>query len=404
MESGFVGGKLTFFRQLLQCSYPIYSWVCDSEGNLLDTDCGSLGLWDVFVRSDCLEYTLDCKGDVPVCLSTLLGMVWGAAFEDEDSERRIHVIGPVLNAELPQKIIEDAARQLVSEVTWRKDFIRMVTALPIAPVTLFYHYILMLHFCVTGERITASDIQYQSEVQHQNDRSSQGQERQPLRDRYQTYMAEKQLLYHVREGDLNYKGARARAASLSNGVRVKTVDPIEQVRISTIGFTTLCTRAAIEGGLTPDTAYTVGDAYIQSMLGCKTISELGALNNTMYEDFIRRVHKARINRTLSKPIHECCEYIQMHTEEELSISSLAALCGYTDYYLSRKFKNETGVNITDYIKFARVEKSKMLLTATKDPVQKIAKQMQFCSSSYFSKTFQQVTGMTPQQWREQYSF
>lgn len=52
-------------------------------------------------------------------------------------------------------------------------------------------------------------------------------------------------------------------------------------------------------------------------------------------------------------------------------------------------------------KFARVEKAKFLLTTTSDPIRDIVYQLQFCSSGYFAQTFQQITGLTPYQWREQ---
>ena len=268
--------------------------------------------------------------------------------------------------------------------------------MPVIPITMFQYYILMLHYCLTGEKLTTSDIQYQKSRQ-----GIPGQQEDPARsDRYQTYLAEKQLLYHVREGNLDYRQAWERAASLSNGIRVKNEDPLKQALTSTTSFVSLCVRAAIEGGLPPDTAYSVGDAYIQSMAGCKKIPELGALNHAMYDDFIRRVHRVRTNSGLSRPIMKCCEYIDLHAEEELSIPILGRNAGYTDYYLSRKFKAEVGESINDYINHVRVERAKMYLETTTSSISEIALKLHFCSSTYFSSVFRRITGKLPSEYRD----
>lgn len=203
----------------------------------------------------------------------------------------------------------------------------------------------------------------------------------------------------VREGNLDYQSATDRASELSSGVRISSGKPMEQAVISCAVFTSLCVRAAIEGGLSPENAYALGDSYIQSLIQCRTIAELTNINREMYGDFVRRVHKHRVNTEQSKQVRACCEYIELHPEEPVSLKQLAALVGYRDYYLSRKFKKETGFNINDYIKFARIEKAKPPLTSTREPVRDIARRLQFCSGSYFAQTFQQVTGVTPQQWR-----
>lgn len=388
--------KLSFLCELIRCSYPIPLSVYDSAGTLVHTDSESESLQQMFVGTGCLDYAVRFTGKAPLCLSSLLGLLWGAAYTGEGDQRRVYVIGPVLNAELPRKTIEDTARRHLTEPKLRSDFVGFMSELPVVPFPLFQHYMLMLHDCLNGERVSVSEIEYQKSIQQEG----AGREKRPFRDRHQTYMAEKQLLYHVREGDMNYRSAQARASSLSTGVRIKAQNPITQALISTTGFTALCTRAAIEGGLSPDTAYTVGDAYIQAMIDCGSVSELGALNHRMYEDFIQRVHKQRQNTALSGPVSECCEYIQLHPEEELSIAVLARLTGYSDYYLSRKFKKEMHMSIHEYIDCVRIERAKMLLETTKESVADIAATLHYCSSTYFSDTFRHITGKLPTEYRK----
>lgn len=255
----------------------------------------------------------------------------------------------------------------------------------------------MLHYCVTGEKLTRSDIQFQHN-EHTNHTNRQAE---PLRDRHQTYMAEQVLLRMVREGSLYYQSAMERAGQVSNGIRITGCDPVLQAIISASSFVGLCTRASIEGVLSPENAYSVGDSYIQSMIGCKSISDVRTVNHEMYEDFIRRVRKCRTNPKLSKQVQSCCDYIELHLEDDFSIKLLAERVGYADYYLSRKFKKELKIGIGDYIKFARIDYACALLTTTDLPIHEIAARLKFCSSTHFSDAFRSVLGKLPQQYRQE---
>ena len=84
-------------------------------------------------------------------------------------------------------------------------------------------------------------------------------------DRHRTWMMEQALMHMVPEGNLDYKKVLEQSARISDGVPVKVRDSLQQAQVSGITLTTLCVRAAISGGLTPDAAYTVGDSYIQRL-------------------------------------------------------------------------------------------------------------------------------------------
>ena len=78
----------------------------------------------------------------------------------------------------------------------------------------------------------------------------------------------------------------------------------------------------------------------------------------------------------------------------------ADLTGYTEYYLTEKFKKETGYTITNYAKFVKVERAKMLLETTNDSMQEIADALAFSSRNYFTKVFTEVAGMSPTEYRK----
>lgn len=133
-------------------------------------------------------------------------------------------------------------------------------------------------------------------------------------------------------------------------------------------------------------------------MDCKTLPEVAQTNHTMYDDFVHRVHKIRHNPSVLPRIQQCMDYLELHTEE-IGIAQLSRMTGYTEYYLSRKFKEETHCSINDYSKIARIERAKVLLYTTNESATQIANRLHFCSGSYFAREFKKFTGQTPAEYR-----
>lgn len=255
----------------------------------------------------------------------------------------------------------------------------------------------MLHYCITNEKLLVSDIVFQhNKAPLSNEGSTVG------RDRMNVYRAEQAMLRMVREGDSQYEEALGAVAMVSTGAHIMEGSALSKAKVSQIIFITLCSRAAIEGGLSPEVAYSRSDAYIQDVLDCKTVSEAASIGHTMYQDFIQLVHKCRTNPNLSKSVQSCCDYIENHLSEKITLSFLAKRVGYADYYLSRRFKDETGVSINTYIKIAKIERAKMLLSTTQKSIQEISDGLNFGTRSFFSEAFKSIVGMTPAAYRQKY--
>ncbi len=93
------------------------------------------------------------------------------------------------------------------------------------------------------------------------------------------------------------------------------------------------------------------------------------------------------------------EYIESHLNEELSRSRLAKMVFLSEDYVSKLFKTTTGMSIPGYIAARRIEKAKEYLNHSNLPVSRIALEVGYSNFSYFSKTFRDLTGMTPNEYR-----
>ena len=395
--------KVSLLQELVACCDAISTWCYDAKGELLFSNCTDETVLNTAFsafgcRSILMEHT-NIRNN-PFLLGTSLGLVWGAAFEREDGVlRRFWLLGPVFYATTTKGQIElgyDLYRGLELSVAWKEQFMQAAARLPVVTNVLLGRYLLMLHYCLTGQTLHYSDIVMPTELLRP------AKPAEPTkRDRYQVYAAERALLDMVRNGDLNYAEAFSNSSLLSSGVPVSGPDPLRQVKSSITVFTSLVCRAAIEGGLSPEEAYSLGDAYIQRAENARSQQELLNLPATMYDDFIHRVHRCRTNPRYSPMVQKCVDYIDLHLEQKIQAADLAAQLGYDDYYITRRFKRETGYSLTNYIKFAKIERAKVLLQSTRLTVQQIADGLGFTTRSYFIQCFKAVTGRTPTAWRAQ---
>ena len=92
-------------------------------------------------------------------------------------------------------------------------------------------------------------------------------------------------------------------------------------------------------------------------------------------------------------------YIEENLKEDLFRKTLAAQVYLSEDYISRIFMNAAGMSITSYIASRRMERARKYLEDTALPVSKIAMEVGYSNFSYFSKTFRDWTGVTPNEYR-----
>jgi two-component system response regulator YesN len=96
-------------------------------------------------------------------------------------------------------------------------------------------------------------------------------------------------------------------------------------------------------------------------------------------------------------------YIQLHLNQlEMSREDIANHVYLNADYLSRLFKKETGLSISDYILQERMKIAKELLEKTDMSISSIASTIGYVNFSHFSKMFKKLSDMTPHDFRLQY--
>ena len=398
--------NLLLLESVISSSEKLYVWCYGEGGEGIATSCPAedeallsraASVFGVLEKARGMAN--NTEQSVPFLVGSPVGMQWAVTFETERKRSLIFVIGPVFYAAPSERQLRASLRPFtdtLENARWSSELIAALPRLPVMPFAVFSRYVMLVHNTLTGEQLGPEAL---------NAAHAAAEAKAPAageRDREKVWLAERAMLQMVRNGDINYYGVLQGSIRLSPGVPVQGQDPLRQVKTSIVVFTTLVSRAAMEGGLSPEIAYPLGDSYIQSVESCRDSGELNALAHAMYHDFIYRVHHLRSNPNYSHAIQKCCDYIELSLDRKIRTADLAALVGYTEYYLTEKFKKETGQSVSSYIRYAKVERAKVMLISTEQSIREIAEALAFNTVNYFIQCFRDTTGYTPAQYRKRF--
>lgn len=399
--------RLQVFRQLLGSVSRVNYSEYDSCFNLIDAN--DMQNQDIFRYFFLIERvneinshgqamepeTVDKK---PILFTNSVGMTFLADWTTEEGAiERIYLLGPVFLDDRSFSLLDHQAYSADFSADMITRFRELVKGIPIVPFNRILEYGIMLHCAITEETVTISDI-YLSEA---DVRKNAGKPRYPKEtfDLHSAYLVEKRFLKLVEEGNLSYRAMENELRRFAPSVKYSATDRMRQAKVAVITLSTLCSRAAIRGGLSAEVAFTLNDRYIRALETATNVESLWEIKDTMVEDFVRRVHRNRTREGVSPQIRTSCDYISTHLGEPLDIHTLAERLGYTDYYFSSKFKKETGVSVRDFITEQKMEQAKDLLANSSQDVLSICLSLGYSSQSHFGSLFKKATGMTPGEYR-----
>lgn len=101
-------------------------------------------------------------------------------------------------------------------------------------------------------------------------------------------------------------------------------------------------------------------------------------------------------------INRVVEYINKNYAEPISLDSIARVAGFSKYYFSRLFTRYTGTPFSQYLLHKRISVASHLLCSTQIPVVQVSMQSGFSSLSTFNRTFKEIQGCTPTEYRAIY--
>ncbi len=129
-------------------------------------------------------------------------------------------------------------------------------------------------------------------------------------------------------------------------------------------------------------------------------SVLKYINKKYEEDkykFNDKVYNCRLE------VKKVIGYIENNINKKISLEKLASVVNMNESYLSRIFKDELNITISDYIKLKRLEYAKELLKQKNMRIKDVAINVGISDQLYFSRIFTKQFGITPSDYRDKYN-
>ena len=203
----------------------------------------------------------------------------------------------------------------------------------------------------------------------------------------------------IKKGDV---GALCEWLSHAPSVRGGVIanDGLRQFKNTFIVTATLTSRAAIKGGMDAEDALSLSDEYIRK---CELMTGVDSIVNLQYHmvlDYTRRVERIKIGKNPSKLLMQVTNYVQHNLSKPVDVDDLAKTLFISRTHLAAKFKQETGMTLTDFILGEETEEAKRLLRYSDKSLALVADYVGFSSQSHFTRIFKKYSGKTPKEYRE----
>lgn len=311
-------------------------------------------------------------------------------------------MGPMCHQKLKSHIFAKMLREYgipESAVTAHPVF----TLPEIRNMVLLTHTVLMNVSLENEELLQLNRLIIQSQSENENDRDKtkfimneeEANDDNAIRH---SYREEQLLMQAIREG--RTEDAVRIAENMDRDSGRLSRDYIRHRRNFAIVGIALCARAAIEGGISPETAYRISGYYIAKCDEAQDPAHMLYHRNRAIEELAGRVAENLNKPRTSAYVEQCQDYIRKHYREKIYLEDAADAIGISPTYLSRLFKKETGKCFQDFINEERVFRASNLLRYSDRSLPEIATYVGFPNQSYMGKLFKKYKNTTPRAFRD----
>ena len=325
----------------------------------------------------------------------------------DSSENRHLVFGPVTTVPYSDSDLQHLYKDYMVSNDSRSDFNSFLRQIPCLSLSSLLKKCIFLNYCLHEEILSLEELTSVGQAVSENNVTSDASllleetyQKKENEQHNQTYILEEQLLRLVRTG--NCEGFKRFAYSESNfhiGVTGSTA--LRQLKNNIIITTTLCTRAAIEGGLDYDTAYQLSDYFIQSSERLTSADRLTDLLGKVSYTFAEKVAQSKTPVSTDERMQKAIRYIQQNVNQHLTVGDVADYAGFSKSYFSAYFRKTLGFSVSAFILRCKLEEGRELLQYTNKSISTISEFLCFSSQSHFHTAFKKQFGITPSEYRKQ---
>lgn len=208
--------------------------------------------------------------------------------------------------------------------------------------------------------------------------------------------SERELIGKVKIGDRT--GAREILNTILGTILFHNPADLGVLKARILELLSILSRSAVEGGVDINVMLERNLSYVSRMAELNSQENLCAWVSVALNEFIELVYSSQDSKKVTQ-IQPAINYIDANYDKPISLADIAKVCHLSVSRLAHVFKEQMGITIVDYITSVRVERAKQLLLATEQNCTEICFQVGYNNQSYFTRTFKDLVGMTPRQFR-----
>ncbi len=206
------------------------------------------------------------------------------------------------------------------------------------------------------------------------------------------YRIEKEILNAVE------KGLKEEALKFENLFHFKAANrvsnnPLRAYKNLAFSFNTLLRTACERGGVSAIYISNLSNKFAVLIENITTMTQLETTASKMISEYCDLVNKYSTDG-YSKVIKKAINYINLNFKNPISLNIIADSININTSHLSRQFKKETNMTVTEFINKRRIDEAKFLIEQNNISITEIAFMVGFESYTYFSKVFKDTTSLT----------
>lgn len=177
-------------------------------------------------------------------------------------------------------------------------------------------------------------------------------------------------------------------------------NPLRQEKNLSIVVIAIACRAAIDGGVAPQKAFSMSDVFISNIERMTQVLPIQAAVVEYEREFARAVEQVKHDSEHNRYVERAKEYVAEHIDESIRVVQIGEALGINENYLTGLFHKYEGITLQHYIRKEKVRQAKELLLYSSYSCSEIAALLCFSTQSHFSSAFKREVGMTPAKYRE----
>jgi len=216
---------------------------------------------------------------------------------------------------------------------------------------------------------------------------------------HHTFETEKMMLSYITAGNVDAVQSFFHMPPIR---KIGTIahNELRQRKNTFICAATLMSRAAITGGMSSESAFTLSDRYIQKAEMLTSDRDITVLHMEMILDYTNRVEALKCGVDDSRCARKITRYVLKNLSSKITISDIADALNMNRSYICERFKLETGNTIGDFISFLKIDEAKRMLTVSQLSIAQLSDYLAFSSQSYFQTVFKKYEGCTPKEYKD----